>query len=210
MKTIIFGSTGTIGTHLLEQSLALVHEVTAFSRNIAKLNQFNHPELHKIEGDVFNPLDLQSAIKSQDAVIIVLGSGKDRKNSIRSEGTKNIIQAMQQCGVKRLICQSTLGAGDSNANLNFFWKNIMFGWFLKQVFLDHELQEEIVRNSGLEWTIVRPAAFTDGEKTEHYKHGFRSTDKSLILKVSRADVANFILQQLDSSHYLFKSPGLSY
>lgn len=210
MKAIIFGSTGTIGNHLIEQSLAKSHEVTAFTRNIDKLNKFDHPNLNKIEGNVTNPKDLQDAIKGQDVVIIALGSGKNRKSSIRSVGTKNIIEAMKTNGVKRLICQSTLGAGESQGNLNFFWKNIMFGWFLKQVFLDHELQEEYVRSSGLYWTIVRPAAFTDGERTENFRHEFASTDKSVKLKISRADVANFILEQLDSSRYLFKSPGLSY
>ena len=62
---------------------------------------------------------------------------------------------------------STLGAGDSQGNLNFFWKNIMFGWFLKNIFLDHELQEQYVRNSALDWTIVRPGAFTSGEKNRY-------------------------------------------
>ena len=210
MKIIIFGSTGTIGKHLVEQSLEKGHEVTVFSRNKDNLNQFNLPNLNKVEGDVFNPKDLQQAIKDQDAVIIVLGSGKSRKSIVRSEGTKNIIEAMKMKGVKRLICQSTLGAGESTGNLNFFWKHIMFGWFLKQVFLDHELQEKYVMNSGLDWTIVRPAAFTDGEKTAKYRHGFSANDKSVKLKIARADVADFILQQLSSSIYLFKSPGLSY
>lgn len=86
----------------------------------------------------------------------------------------------------------------------------MFGYLLKQVLRDHELQEENVRNSGLDWTIVRPAAFTDGDQTESFKHGFSETDKTVKLKFSRADVACFILQQLHSSRYLFKSPGLSY
>jgi uncharacterized protein YbjT (DUF2867 family) len=210
MKVIVFGSTGTIGNHLVEQSLAKKYEVTAFTRNLDNLNKFSHPNLNKIEGDVTNPKDLQCAIKGQNVVIIVLGSGKSRKSTIRSEGTKNIIEAMKIDGVKRLICQTTLGAGESKGNLNFFWKNIMFGWLLKQVFLDHELQEEYVRSSGLDWTIVRPAAFMDGEKTENYRHGFSSTNKIVTLKISRADVANFILKQLDSSLYLFKSPGLSY
>lgn len=210
MKVIIFGSTGTIGKHLIEQSLDKGYEVSAFSRNSDNLIKFEHPGLHKIEGDVFNAQDLQNAIKGQDVVIIVLGSGKSRKGTVRSEGTKNIIKAMKINGVKRLICQSTLGAGESTGNLNFFWKNIMFGWLLKQVFLDHELQEEYVRSSGLDWTIVRPAAFTDGKKTALYRHGFSSFDNSIKLKISRADVADFILKQLDSSIYLFKSPGLSY
>lgn len=210
MKIIIFGATGTIGKHLVEQSLGKGYEVLAFSRNKDNLNKFNHPSLIKIEGDVLNPKDVQNAIKDQEVIIIVLGSGSNRKSRVRSEGTKNIIETMKINGVKRLICQSTLGAGESTGNLNFFWKNIMFGWFLKQLFLDHELQEEYVRNSGLDWTIVRPAAFTDGEKKENYRHGFSSIDKSVKLKISRADVADFILKQLDSSVYLFKSPGLSY
>jgi uncharacterized protein YbjT (DUF2867 family) len=210
MKVIIFGSTGTIGKHLVEQSLDKGYEVSAFSRNSEHLKTLKQLELNKIAGDVFNPNDLQHAIKGQDAVIIVLGSGKNRTSTVRSEGTKNIIEAMKINDVKRLICQSTLGTGETTENLNFFWKNIMFGWFLKHVFLDHELQEKHVRNSGLDWTIVRPAAFTDGKKTENYKHGFSASDKLLKLKIARADVADFILKQLDSSLYLFKSPGLSY
>jgi len=210
MKAIIFGSTGTVGNHLVEQSLAKGHKVTAFSRNIENLNRFNQPNLNKIEGDVFNQDDLQNSIKGQDVVIIVLGSGKSRKSIVRSEGTKNIIVAMKINDVNRLICQTTLGAGESKGNLNFFWNTIMFGWFLKQVFLDHELQEEHIRSSGLDWTIVRPAAFMDGKITENYRHGFGSTDRSVKLKISRADVASFILKQFDSSAYLHKSPGLSY
>jgi len=210
MKVIVFGSTGTIGRHLIKQSLEKGHQVMAFCRNKEQLNEFAHPNLKTVEGDVFNIADVNSAIKNQEVVIIALGSGKSRKSIVRSEGTKNIIAAMRTNGVSRLICQSTLGAGESNDNLNFFWKHIMFGWFLKQIFLDHELQEQYVKNSNLDWTIVRPAAFTDGEKTENYLHGFSPTDKSIKLKISRADVANFILQQVADQSYLHQTPGLSY
>ncbi len=74
--------------------------------------------------------------------------------------------------------------GSCFSNLNFFWKNIMFGWFLKKIFLDHELQEEYVMKSGLDWTIVRPSAFTDGDKTSNYHHGFGANTKSLKLDIS--------------------------
>ncbi len=209
-KIIVFGSTGTIGIHLIEQSLEEGHKVTAFCRNADKLSEYHSPQLNIYKGDVFNPTSVQEAIKGHDIVIVALGSGKSRKSVVRSEGTKNIIEAMKQCGVQRLICQTTLGAGDSKGNLNFFWKYIMFGWFLKQVFEDHELQETYVKNSGLDWTIVRPGAFEDGKKTTAYKHGFAVNDKTLKLKISRADVADFILKQITSSEYLFKTPGLSY
>ncbi len=210
MKVIVFGATGTIGKHLLEQSLAKGHDVSAFCRDAEKLKDFAHPKLRTIEGDVRNMVEVNKAIKGQEAVLVALGSGKKRKSTIRSQGTKNIIEGMKTNDVKRLICQTTLGAGDSNGNLNFFWKHIMFGWFLKHVFLDHELQEQYVKGSGLDWTIVRPGGFTDGEKTDNYKHGFGTNDTSLKLKISRADVAGFILTQLSSDNYLHKTPGLSY
>ncbi len=210
MKVIGFGSTGTIGKHLVKQSLEDGYEVTAFCRDIEKLNQVKHPNLIIVEGDVFNIKDVINAVKEQDVVIVSLGSGKSRKSIVRSEGTKNIISAMKINGVSRLICQSTLGTGKSNNNLNFFWKYIMFGWFLKQVFLDHELQEKYVRDSDLNWTIVKPAAFTDGVWTGKYLHGFSTNDKSIKLKISRADVADFILKQITNQSYLLKTPGLSY
>ena len=117
---------------------------------------------------------------------------------------------MEKVGVRRLICQSTLGTGDSWSNLDFYWKYIMFGFILRQVFADHERQEALVRNSNLDWTIVRPSAFTDGPRTGHYRHSFPSTDRNITLKISRADVADFILKQLSDQSSLHQTPSLSY
>ena len=210
MKVVVFGSTGRTGKQVINESLEQGHKVLAFSRDANKLDGLSHQNLKIIEGDVLNQSDVERAVKDQDVVMVTLGSGKDRKSTIRSQGTKTIIEAMKAQGVKRLICQTTLGAGDSHANLNFFWKRIMFGWFLKQVFLDHELQEKYVRNSGLNWTIVRPAAFTDGEKTTTYKEGFSPNEPALKLKISTADIAHFIVRQFSSNSYLHQTPGLSY
>lgn len=209
-KVIVFGATGSVGRHLVQQHLEAGHTVTAFCRNPSKLNIQDHPRLKVVTGDVFQAADVKQAVAGQEVVIVTLGSGKSRKGNVRSEGTRNVIAAMQAQGVRRLICQTTLGTGDSRGNLNFFWKRIMFGWYLKQVFLDHELQESYVRESGLDWTIVRPAAFTDGDRLGEYRHGFASTARKLTLKISRADVADFILQQVQSDAYLHQSPGLSY
>jgi putative NADH-flavin reductase len=150
----------------------------------------------------------KKAVQGHDAVFCCLGAG--RKGTIRSEGTRNIIQAMKKQHIKRLVCQSTLGAGDSKGNLDFFWKYIMFGWFLKEAFLDHEQQEVFVQGSDLDWTIVRPGALTDGKATGIYRHGFTGDAKALKLKISKADVALFMLRQLSTSQYLRKTPGISY
>lgn len=208
MKLLIFGSTGTIGRQLVTQALEQGHTVTAFARQPGALPDMQHQQLRIHQGDVLTSASVEKAMKGQDAVLCALGAG--RKGTVRSEGTRNIINAMEKAGVKRMICQTTLGAGDSQGNLNFFWKYIMFGLLLKEAMKDHELQEQYIMRSPVDWTIVRPAAFTDGEATGTYQHGFSAADKSISLKISRADVAAFMLNQLTTTDYLRKTPGLSY
>lgn len=207
MRIIVFGSTGTIGQHVIKQALDDGHQVTAFARDTTKI-RLNHPGLSKVSGDVMDPASIDSTIPNHDVVLVVLGAG--RKGGVRSTGTRNIIQAMHAHDMKRLICQSSLGVGDSRKILNFFWKYIMFGLLLRPAYADHELQERYVRESKLDWTIVRPAAFTDGERTGVYQHGILTVEESPLLKISRADVADFLLKQVSDLRYLHKSPGLSY
>ena len=209
MKLLIFGSTGSIGQQLVKQSLEEGHSVTAFTRNPSKLD-IQHANLTVVQGDVMNLASVAKAVKGQDAVICALGSGKNLTSKIRSQGTQKIIQAMEQEGTRRFVCQSTLGAGDSWENLNFYWKYIMFSFLLRKVFADHQLQEQYVKQSNLDWTIVRPGAFLDGERTGSYRHGFPGNDKTSKLEISRADVADFILKQLGDDTYLSKTPSLSY
>lgn len=210
MKLLIFGATGTIGRPVVEQALEQGHIVTAFARTPAKLGDIQHPNLTLFQGDVMDLSSVEEAMKGQDAVVCVLGSGKSLTSTIRSEGTKQIIQAMEQNGIRRFICQSTLGAGDSWGNLDFYWKYVMFGFILRKVFADHQRQERYVKQSHLDWTIVRPSAFIDGPKTGTYRHGFPDNDKTSQLKIARADVADFLLKQLTTDAYLGKTPSLSY
>jgi len=207
MNIIIFGATGTIGRHLIEQALVQGHYVTAFAREPSTLKS-KHKNLSVVAGDVLDPDAVSSAIKGHDGVLIALGAG--RKGDVRAVGTKHIIEAMEDQGVRRLVCQTTLGAGDSHSHLNFFWKHIMFGLLLKDAMADHEEQEALIRQSNLEWVGLRPAAFTDGPVTGDYKLGFPQSAKGLALKVSRADVANVMLKQMTDDTYLHQFPGLSY
>jgi putative NADH-flavin reductase len=207
MKIAIFGATGSVGRLAVEQALEQRHTVTALVRDPEKV-ETRHENLRLIKGDVLTAADTEETVKDQDAILCILGAG--RKGIIRSEGTKNIIAAMQKSGVKRLICQSSIGVGDSRENLNFWWKYVMFGMLLRPAYADHVLQEDYVMKSGLDWTIIRPAEFTDGPLTGIYKHGFSGTAEGLTLKISRADVAGFLIKQLTDNTYLHRTPGLSY
>ncbi|MGB7249786.1 MAG: SDR family oxidoreductase [Phormidesmis sp.] len=210
MKLLVFGATGSIGRPVVEQALEKGDRVTAFARTPAKLDDIQHPNLAIFQGDVRDFSAVLRAVQGQDAVVCVLGSGKKLTGTIRSEGTQQIIRAMEEAGVRRLICQSTLGAGDSWDTLNFYWKYVMFGFILRQVFADHQRQEGYVRQSHLDWTIVRPSAFMEGPRTGQYRHGFSGNDKRSKLEIARADVADFILKQLMSDAYLGKTPSVSY
>lgn len=206
MRIAIFGATGTLGRHVLERALQQGHEVTILTRDASRVPT-THDNLRVLEGDVLDPAAVEGAVAGQEAVLISLGNG--RKGVVRAEGTRTVIEAMRRNGVKRLICQSTLGVGDSRANLNFLWKYILFGLVLRPAYNDHVRQEEYVRASDLDWTIVRPSAFTDGPATGTYRQGFSGNEAGLSLKISRADIAEFMLDQLTDRTYLHRAVGIS-
>lgn len=207
MKVLVIGATGTIGSLVVTHLLEMGHEVTAFARNPRKLS-LPHGALTSIAGDAVDAADMAQAVAGHDAVVITLGAGKSRSGTIRSTGTLNAINAMQAHGVRRLICQSTLGAHDSWPNLDFFWKRIMFGALLRHVLRDHELQESLVRASGLDWTIVRPGAFTDGPATAAFRTGFGPDARGLTLRITRADVAAFVSAQLADLRFVRRAVAI--
>jgi uncharacterized protein YbjT (DUF2867 family) len=208
MRVVVFGATGSVGHLAVEALLEQGHEVTAFARNPHKLAPAA-PSLRHHAGDALSEADVRRAVEGQDAVIVALGAGGSLSSKVRSEGTLNVIKAMQAHGVKRLICQSTLGTGDSWENLDFWWKRIMFGLILRNVFRDHVLQERHVRASGLDWTILRPSAFSDRPLDAPVHEAFGPDMRGLNLKIARRDVAAFLARHVAESRYLNRAVALS-
>jgi putative NADH-flavin reductase len=206
MKVIVFGGTGSIGRLVVEQAIEQGDDVTLFTRDRAAVRQPD-PRVHVVEGNVFDAQALAPVVAGHDAVIITLGGG--RKGGVRARGTAAIIEAMRATEVRRLVVQSTIGVGDSREQLNFFWKRLMFGLLLRGAYADHVEQERQTRASGLDWTIVRPGSFTDGPRTGSYRRGFGPQEKTT-LKVSRADVAEFVVEQLTDDTWLRQAPSLAY
>jgi putative NADH-flavin reductase len=127
-----------------------------------------------------------------------------------SRGTRNIVKAMQRLGVKRFVSESSLGVGDSKGQPGFFFKYVLLPLLLRNIFKDKEVQEKIIQRSDLEWVIVRPGALTNGSRTGVCRSGFDVKDKSIRGKISRADVADFMLEQLTSNAFVRKTTGVSY
>ena len=110
MNLVIFGSTGGVGRQLVELALAQGHAVTGFARDPAKLD-IKHANLKVVQGDVMDFASVERAVQGQEAVLSSLGAGM--KSTIRSEGTRHIIRAMEKAGIRRFVSLSTLGVGDS-------------------------------------------------------------------------------------------------
>lgn len=208
-KVIVFGATGGTGQELTRLALKQGLHVTAFARTPSKVTQ-KHPRLDVFEGNVLNPEEVAEAITGKSAVFCCLGAPPKEKRQVRAEGTQNIIAGMERTGVDRLVCQTTMGIGDSRESLPFFMKHIVVPLFLKKAFADHEAQEEAIERSNLDWTIVRPAGLTNDIKTGKYKVGFPPEDRSKKMRISRADVAHFMLKQLKTDEYLRQKVAQSY
>ncbi|MGP1358133.1 NAD(P)-dependent oxidoreductase [Roseicyclus sp.] len=208
MNVIVFGATGSVGRLAVAELLAAGNTVTAFARHPERLGQ-DHPELRLHAGDALVPADVAAAMPGQDAVLVVLGAGASRRSRIRSEGTLNVIRAMQAHGPRRLVVQSTLGARDSRNMLNFWWKRVMFGLLLAPVYRDHELQERLVEASGLDWTIVRPSAFTDAPTRRPALEDPAPGPRGLDLKVARSDLARLLGRLVAGRAHLHRAVALS-
>lgn len=191
MRVIVFGATGKTGQHVCRAAAGRGHDVTAFGRSVARLDE---PGLRKVVGTVFDAAAVSDAVAGQDGVIVCLGSAGLRDTSTLSKGTESIVAAMIAHGVQRLIVLSAAGVGESWTQIPFSSK-LLFRTMLRNVFADHEAQEALVKQSTLDWTIVRAAVLKDGPAVGSYE----ATNSGPITKITRADVAACLVDQLDAS-----------
>ena len=201
MKLIVFGATGKTGREIVNQSLEQGYEVTAFVRDPAKMT-LEHSDLKVKKGDIFDFTSVTQAIQGQDAVICSLGTSELGKTTVRSEGTANIVKAMEENHVNRLIVITAMGVAESWSTLSFVNK-LFFATLLRNSREDHEKQEVVVKESNLDWTIIRPSGLTDSLLTERYDIGVNILAKTS--KIARADVAHAIIKEVHDNTFVHKA-----
>jgi putative NADH-flavin reductase len=207
VKVLIIGATGATGRVLMREALEQGHEVTALARNPSALA----PEDHRprvLQGNALDASEVEAAVAGQDAVLSALGTRSTRPTTLFSQSTHNLISAMNKHGVRRLVCITGIGAGESKGHVGFLYDRIMLPFVVKNIYEDKNRQEEAIKQSDLDWVIVRPARLTDEAAKGEYRVylGGSYTAKT----ISRADVAAFMLAQLTDETYMHKMPVISY
>ena len=160
MKVLIIGATGATGQILMREALAQDHEVTALARDPSALAPEDH-RLRVLQGNALDASEVEAAVAGQDAVLSALGTRSARSTALFSESTHNIISAMDKHGVRRLVCITGIGVGDSKGHVGFLYDRIIRPFVVKYIYDDKERQEEAIKQSDLDWVIVRPARLTD-------------------------------------------------
>lgn len=209
-RVLIVGATGGTGRELVKQALERGHVVTALARNPARL-AIEHPRLTVVKGDVLDPQSVATAMRGQEAVLCALGHKRYfYPTRILSEGTRNIVQAMASHGSRRLVCETSLGIGDAAFRLGLLYTLFNIPVVLPFYFWDKTRQERVIAGSAVPWVIVRPGALTNGDKRGRVQQGAGVGSLLRTVRVSRADVAAFMLDQLASDTYLRTAPGVSW
>lgn len=205
MKLTIFGASSTSGRLLVEKALIDGHEVSAFVRDGSKLG-ISSPNVKVVSGDALNPADVESAVEGMDAVLSTLGP-KGKPKVMAAESMKNIVNAMEKHGVKRLVVVSVAGIPVPQDKRGSNLTSGLIKLFLKDVFVDRENQLAVLENSGLDWVALRVPRLTNDPPTGSVKAFFGNPSPSM--KVTRADLADFMLKQLTKDLWLRKAPILT-
>jgi len=191
MKFILIGATGRTGQEIVKQGLARGHEITALVRDTSKVTVSN-PHLHLVAGDILDTQDVDTAMAGQDAVICSLGTGVTfRHVTLFSDGTQHLLDAMHKQSVRRIVCITGIGAGDSRGHGGFFYDHVIEPTLLHTIYQDKDRQEELLRHSDRDWIIVRPGQLTNDEATGKYRVLLDLIGVT-VGKVARADVAAFV------------------
>ena len=207
MRILIFGASGRTGREVVRHALERQHVVTAFARQPSKLVA-KHPQLRLIEGDVGDLAAVRAAMPGQDAVVSTLGVATPLKHDpVVIVGMRHIAAAMREVGVRRLIYQSFIGVSESRAAVGFVLRFVA-PILLREEIADHEVKEAIVKSSGTDWTIVRPPKLTDRAASGRYRIGDGIRTWVPLPMLARADVAEFIVRELEQPAYIHKAPRL--
>ncbi len=209
MIIALFGGTGRSGQEFIPRALAAGHTLRILARTPAKL-ALDSKEVTLIEGDILKQEDVRKTIAGADVVISLIGQTKNGSKTVQTDGTRNLISAMQEAGVKRIVSMSGGGLPyekDEPKFIDKLFRGVM-GVFFKSVIADAVGHADLLQVSPLTWTIVRAPRLVDEEDKGTYQVGYVGTTGGS--KISRGDIADFILKVVEEDSYQQDMPFVSW
>jgi putative NADH-flavin reductase len=210
-KVLVIGASRGIGLETVRAAVHAGHSVRALARSAASI-PIQDAGLEKVSGDALDSDTVRNALKDVNVVVQTLGVDISpraifERTTLFSQSTRILVDAMKAAGVKRLIAVTGLGAGDSRGHGGLLYDAVVFPLLLKRVYDDKDVQEWIIKSSGLDWTIVRPGLLTNRPATGRYRVLTTSKDWRFGV-IGRADVADFIVRQIDDRALIGATPLL--
>jgi putative NADH-flavin reductase len=203
MRILVFGGTGSVGRRVIEEALRRRHQITALVRSPQKVGVLAS-RITVVQGDALDARAVEKAVGGQDAVIYTLGAGNVRYTTLFSASTRVLLTAMNQHAVRRLICVTGVGAGDTKGHGGFLYDRILYPLFTKGIYADKDKQESLIRDSHADWTIVRPAPFQKNKPAGPLR-AVTDVDDVTLRRISRLEVAQFLVDELEQNRYVRQS-----
>jgi putative NADH-flavin reductase len=200
MRLLVLGATGRVGRLAVDQALKRRHQVTVLVRLPEKLGAVA-TLVKVVPGDALDANAVACAVAGQDAVLYVLGAGNVRSTTLFSESTRILLEQMQRQRVRRLICVTGVGAGETKGHGGFLYDRILYPLFTKGIYADKDRQEALIRQSDTDWTIVRPAPFRNRTPSGPPLAETRVAD-IVLRKISPQEVEAFLLDELEQGRYI--------
>jgi uncharacterized protein YbjT (DUF2867 family) len=206
MKVLVIGATGATGGEIVKQLVEQGHTVTAFARTPSKVSTYDG-KVRVVQGDAHDQASLEKALVGQDAVLSALGPRSLKKDDLQEAFARNLVSSMQMANVSRLVELSAIGAGDS-AQQASFPIIVIRKTVLKNMFDDKERGEQLILDSQLNYTLVRPGRLMNGPAKGGVKASL--SGKEVSMSMHRADVAQFMIDQLEDNTWVRKAPLIGY
>ncbi len=201
MNVLVIGGTRGLGRAVVTAAHAAGHTLTAMARHAADFGEAT-PGIRLVLGDAADATDIDRAVAGQHAVVWTVGAPSTlRAVDVFSRGTQFLLAAMVRHGVRRLVCVTGVGAGDDRGRRGFLHDRVLGPLLRKSIDADRGRQETQVRASAVDWTIVQPSALTAGRATGLYQTVTDAAPGSF-KRISRADVADFIVANLDAPDFV--------
>ena len=206
---LIIGASRGTGLETVRKALADGHRVRALARSATTI-PLEDEKLEKLTGDATDRTALLDALEGVDAVIMTIGVAPTLSTAVSgtrlfSTATRVLVDTMKEKGVRRLVVITGIGAGDSRGHGGPLYDWVIFPIMLKRVYDDKDVQEQIIRQSGLDWTIVRPGLLTNGPQTGRYR-ALLDPAQWRADSISRSDVADFLVKETTERKFVGQAP----